>query len=655
MDLDPAAAPEIDQVTLLTSTRLRLADDVRTVELRADRVIVKYQPSRRYLVCTPLQWQLLQGFSSRRTVPDLLLEIIPEGRCPRLREFYELIVKATHNGVLQADGQPLPPPEPPATWPVRFQGVGVRWASVMSIAFGLLTMALRGVQPSEDLWPLALGWLLAAGAMSAGYALAACTVRGADADVYHPQIRWATPIPHFHVDLDDAVMGGRDAAIDAALMRLAPLFVITGLAAYGLPALLFPLLCAIFFDLSPLWPSPVSALLRTLYRDPQLATAHDFMFVRNRLFTLLLRSRLKFPDRSFLIVSVGGTLAWLLTAFLTGCLLLRASALDLLRHFRAAGGLHITAIVFMAIFAALVLGTVVVFGWIALRNLRSWLLDRASALFRPRATPVDHGTITDTLRRTLLFRDLPLEDLQAVAAAVQPQEYDAGTYVLREGDQGDRLYVVHSGRLIVTQRLHEINRTDPFGELQAGDLFGDRAVLGDGRRTASVRCATNCVLLSLSKGDFERLILPRISRQAVEDKVQKIGFLQQIELSRDWSQSTMAVFAQRAVFQDFVTGAVLVRQGEAFRHFCLVQEGEFAVMKQHKQVARLRRGDFYGELSQLQDTVATVTIVARTPGRCLLIPLPDFLQFITHDFALGLQFEEIGTERLGRPLFVSNK
>jgi cAMP-dependent protein kinase regulator len=242
----------------------------------------------------------------------------------------------------------------------------------------------------------------------------------------------------------------------------------------------------------------------------------------------------------------------------------------------------------------------------------------------------------------------------AIAAAVHPEEYDAGTYVIREGQLGDRLYVVHSGRLAVTQRLHEIRRTDSFGELEAGDLFGDRAVLGNSRRTASVRCITRCVLLALTRADFEQLILPHVSRQAVEDKVQKIGFLQQIELSRDWSQSAMAVFARHALFQDFAPGESLVRHGEAFRSFCLVQEGEFAVMKHHKQVARLRRGDFYGELSLLQDTVATVTITARTPGRCLLVPIPDFLQFITHDFAVGLQFEEIGSERLGRPLFASD-
>ena len=654
MDPVPVAVADIDQVTLLTVTKLRLAEDLRTAEPRIDRVMVKYEPGRRYLVCAQSQWQLLRDFGHGRTVPDLLLEIIPEGRCPPLREFYELVVKAWHHGILQADGQRLPPPEPPAEWKIEFQGIVLRWMAVMSIGFGMLTIVMRGLQFTINPWALVLGWMLAAGATSAGFALAACAVRGAGADIYRPRFVWKTPLPHFRVDLDDAVMGGRDVEIDAALLRLAPFFVCTGLAAIALPALLFPLLCGIFYSLSPLWPSPVSDLVRTLYRDPKLATNHDFMFVRNRLFTLQLWSRLKFADRRFLAANVIGTLAWLLAVFLTGCLLLNANAFDLLRRFRAAGGLHVTEIVLLVTSVVLVVGAAGVFGLIAIRQVRNWLWDRATRMFQPRPAPVDLATIGELLRRTLLFRELPLEDLMAIAAAVHSQEYDAGTFVVREGDPGNQLYIVYSGRLSVTQRLHEVRRTDPFGELQAGDIFGDRAVLGDGRRTASVRCMTKCVVLGLSKADFEQLVLARLSRQTVEDKVQKIGFLQQIALSRDWSQSTMAVFAQHAVFQDFVRGDLIVRKGEAFRFFCLVQEGEFAVTNDEKPVSKLRRGDFYGELSMLQDKVATVTIVASTPGRCLLVPIPDFLQFIIHDFAVGLQFEEIGSERLGRPLFASN-
>jgi len=653
--MDPATivVPDIDQVTLLTVTKLRLAEDLRTAGLRMDRMMVKYQPGRRYLVCTPAQWQLLQDFGRGQTVPDLLLEIIPEGRCPPLREFYELIVKAWHHCILQADGQNPPPPEPPAPWRIEMHGLVLRWLSVMSIGFGMLMVFLRGLQFSDDLWPLGLGWLVAAAAMSAGYVFAACAVRGAGADIYCPRFQWKTPLPHFHVDLDDAVMGGRDVEIDSALLRLAPIFICAGMAAFRFPELLFPLLCAILFNLSPLWPSPASDLLRTLYRDPELATTHDLMFVRNRLFTWLLWSRLKFADRRFLVANAVGALGWLLIVFLTGCLLLNANALDLLQRFDAAGGLHGTAIVLLAASAALVVGAACTFGLIALRQMRNWLWDRASRLFRPRAAPVDPATIAELLRRTLLFRELPQEDLMAIAAAVRPEEYDAGTYVVREGEFGNELFFVYSGRLAVTQRLQEVGRTDPFGELEAGDLFGDRAVLGDSLRTASVRCLTKCVLLGLKKADFEELVLSRVSSQAVEDKVQKIGFLQQIALSRDWSQSTMAIFARHAIFQDFAAGDVVVREGEALRFFCLVQEGEFAVMKKAPRVSRLRRGDFYGELSMLQNTVAAVTIVACTPGRCLLVPIPDFLQFITHDFAVGLQFEEIGSERLGRPLFVS--
>jgi hypothetical protein len=44
-------------------------------------------------------------------------------------------------------------------------------------------------------------------------------------------------------------------------------------------------------------------------------------------------------------------------------------------------------------------------------------------------------------------------------------------------------------------------------------------------------------------------------------------------------------------------------------------------------------------------------IVAVTPARCLVMPRRDFLDFITHDFLIGLQFEEISSQRLGKPIF----
>jgi CRP-like cAMP-binding protein len=644
--------PPPDPVALLTTDRLVLSPDLRTSKAWSERVVVKYQPGRRYLVCTPLQWRLLQDFAAPgRTVPDLLLALIPEGRCPSLREFYELVLRAQAAGILQVAGRPAPEVQLAADWPLKSGGPALRWLALIALAAGVVAPLLRPVPMPGGPVPFLLGWLVAVLAVSVGQALAAGVVNRAGGDLYHPRLFWKTPLPHFRLDLGDALMGGRDVEIDAALAQLAPMFAAGATVAFTRPEWLLPVLCGQFLLLAPLWPTPLLDLLRALYRDPMLAAGPEVRLAESRLPGLLRAAQTGLADRKFLLARGGATLAWLLLVFLAGCMLARANALDLLKRFSAAGGFHFTAFALLGILTALVLGTAGAAGWMAWRRIRAWLREQADRRRLPASAAVEPADIVRLLGGTLLFRDLPPEDLAALAAAVRPEAHQAGAYVVREGEQGDKLYLIYSGHLAVTQKLAEVARTDRFGELHPGDLFGERALLGDGRRTATVRCATPCVLLTLDQAGFEGLILTRLSRADLEDKVQKIGFLARTELARHWSQAALAAFAGRAKFHDFPKGSQIVRAGMQFEYFCLVHEGEFAVVRDGKQKAHLRRGDCYGELSMLGHNTAKADIVALTPGRCLLVPSEDFLGFIMHDFAVALQFERLGDARLGRPVF----
>ncbi|MDI1336665.1 MAG: cyclic nucleotide-binding domain-containing protein [Lacunisphaera sp.] len=648
--------PPVDPVALLTTDRLVLSSDLRVVTVRPERLVVKYPPGRRYLACTPAQWRLLQNFGSTgRSVPDLLLELIPEGHCPSLRELYELLLRAHQAGILQAEGRPGPAPQMSAHWPLKLGGPAVRWLCVLALAAGIIAPLLRPVQMPGGLTAIFIGWLLAVVALSAGQALAAGVVRRAGGHPYHPQFFWKTPLPHFRIDLADAIMGGRGAEIDSALAQLAPMFAAAAATALARPEWLLPVLCGQFLLLSPLWPSPLRDLLRALYHDPLLDAAGDLTLTPGRLPGLLRHAQAGLADGKFLLARTGATAAWLLLVFLAGCVLVQANALDLLKRFQAAGGFHFTAFALLGLLGVLVLGTVGAALWMAGRSVRAWLREQSDRRRSPRSAVVEPAAIAEKLGGTLLFRHLSPEDLAALAAAVKPEAHEAGAYVVREGEQGDKLYLIYSGHLQVSQKLTEVGRTDRFGELHPGDLFGERALLGDGRRTATVRCATPCVLLTLDKAGFENLILTRLSRADLEDKVQKIGFLARTELARNWSQAALAAFAGHAKFHEFAKGSQIVRAGMAFEFFCVVHEGEFAVMKDGRQKAHLRRGDCYGELSMLGHNTAKADLTALTAGRCLLVPSQDFLRFITRDFAVALQFERIGAEKLGRPIFKNKK
>lgn len=110
------------------------------------------------------------------------------------------------------------------------------------------------------------------------------------------------------------------------------------------------------------------------------------------------------------------------------------------------------------------------------------------------------------MRQVLPFRRLPLENVQRAFDAMRPLTVQAGETVVRQGDPGDRYYVIEQGRAAVW-------RVDPFTDEKAlvrmlgpGDGFGEEALLLGGCRTATVTMLEDGCLLALDKDDFDALM-----------------------------------------------------------------------------------------------------------------------------------------------------
>jgi CRP-like cAMP-binding protein len=107
------------------------------------------------------------------------------------------------------------------------------------------------------------------------------------------------------------------------------------------------------------------------------------------------------------------------------------------------------------------------------------------------------------LTRVGLLAGLPGEHLSRLAARLEREEVEPGQTVVREGDPGERFYVVLSGLFSVTQ--------DDLGErrmLRPGDTFGEVALAMGIPRTASVRAVTPAVVASCDQETFDELLRP---------------------------------------------------------------------------------------------------------------------------------------------------
>jgi MFS family permease len=98
---------------------------------------------------------------------------------------------------------------------------------------------------------------------------------------------------------------------------------------------------------------------------------------------------------------------------------------------------------------------------------------------------------TDVLRKVPMLELLPEPQLERLAARSEQVRIPAGEVIFREGDPGDRFYVVEEGEVEIAGRT--------FGP---GDAFGEIALLRDIPRTATVTVRTDVVLRAIRREDF---------------------------------------------------------------------------------------------------------------------------------------------------------
>lgn len=118
-------------------------------------------------------------------------------------------------------------------------------------------------------------------------------------------------------------------------------------------------------------------------------------------------------------------------------------------------------------------------------------------------TATEH--VVEVLGRVPLFQGLPRADLERIATLVNPRELQDGEFLFREGDAGDRFYIVYSGAV-------EILKERPLGDHErlavkrSGEAFGEMSLLNDAPRSASVRAVEATRLLSVSRAEFDELL-----------------------------------------------------------------------------------------------------------------------------------------------------
>jgi len=112
--------------------------------------------------------------------------------------------------------------------------------------------------------------------------------------------------------------------------------------------------------------------------------------------------------------------------------------------------------------------------------------------------------IVESLQKCPIFAQQPIAMLAEFAALVKREAFDAGEVIIRQGEVGDKFYIIESGVVDVSGEKGGVPLKDVT--LAAGDFFGEVALLTGAPRNATIIAREPVEVLTLAKEHFDQAL-----------------------------------------------------------------------------------------------------------------------------------------------------
>ncbi|CEG72343.1 Putative cAMP-dependent protein kinase regulatory subunit [Rhizopus microsporus] len=229
-----------------------------------------------------------------------------------------------------------------------------------------------------------------------------------------------------------------------------------------------------------------------------------------------------------------------------------------------------------------------------------------------------------SIGNNFLFRNLDEEQYQDVVNAMAEKRVESGTIVIEQGAVGDFFYVVESGTLDCFISGNKVTN------YEAGGSFGELALMYNAPRAATIVATSDCVLWALDRVTFRTILMENTSRKRrmYETFLSEVALLKSLE---PYERHKIADALESVYFEN---GEEVVKQGDIGDQFYIIESGEAVVLKtdpssgETKQVNKLERGSYFGELALLNDSPRAATVVAHGRLKCATLGKKAFTRLL---------------------------
>ena len=251
------------------------------------------------------------------------------------------------------------------------------------------------------------------------------------------------------------------------------------------------------------------------------------------------------------------------------------------------------------------------------------------------------------LQKMAIFSGLSEREIFLMSSRLQIEKFRKGMDIVKQGDAGDKLYIIKSGEVEVLVRSDD-DMERIVAHLGEGDYFGEVALVGDVLRTATCRATTSLEVWALSKRDFNQFVKSHLDLpEKLDSAVATMTMLKRMPLFREFEYKQINMISSMLKSEAIPPQTTIIKQGDPGDAFYIIRSGEVVVTAksevEEKIVGRLGAAEYFGEIALVANQPRTATVTSVSETELLRLEKRDFDTVVE---LISSELEQAGSRRL---------
>lgn len=239
-----------------------------------------------------------------------------------------------------------------------------------------------------------------------------------------------------------------------------------------------------------------------------------------------------------------------------------------------------------------------------------------------------------------IFKDFSIANIRGFLSIVSRENFRPGDFVFRKGDDGDKFYIIISGTVDI------IDEGTVISTYSDSDYFGEKSILLNEKRSASIKARNDVRLLSITKAHFWGFIRgtdieKRILRMAVfqDTQLRNLLDLNSVFRSLTATQKIQLHKIVEPVLTPFPPGSVVITEDVKNPYCYFIERGSVNVFRKNNFFATLGKGQVFGVGSVYSEAgFSHFTIIVKNDIVLHRIKRNDFKNYVENNPGVYMKF-----------------